>query len=575
MDEEYAVRFTSVSCGYIEGYETGGHHPLLVGDELNGRYKIVHALGVGGSATVWLARDTLEETYVAIKVLQALVSKYTQEIGIHRYLSKDPEYANAPFAKIRDRFIVKGVNGRHVCLVLDLHGPCLRDLSSVKFRPDHARSIAKQIAQGIKLLHRNDVAFGDLSLANILLDCVDFSSLSSDALYEVIGEPEPEKIYCYAKDQSLARHAPKWFYPSVDFGHLNLSLLKPQIILTDLGEAQHVTAPEAETDEGYAIDQDYASPEYIFQTSNRHTKASDIWALAYIFYAIRTDSSIVEYYGGEDGSAIQYLIGVPPTRIREVIENKADEIGDIRFITEDEFAKGKKTIRHRLQDVGVGNWKPWNRMTFDERRVHLQEFKAASGGGDFDIESKLDTGPPPPERLSDEELADMHDLLSKMLVWEPEKRLSIDQVLAHPWLHKKYTDLDEPSEHWIEKYNTGCTSYGVYRSVESAASTNADDEETALVTQDSVPSAGVIEKHEDTKDNEELFVAHQLAPASPIKEHIEDDKTIKPQEWGALSGVITQTDGGSDATETSTNQLQGLSIPQKEIVEPSGVSTKD
>jgi len=41
----------------------------------------------------------------------------------------------------------------------------------------------------------------------------------------------------------------------------------------------------------------------------------------------------------------------------------------------------------------------------------------------------------PPARLLDEELAAFYDLLSKMLYYLPEERLSIGEVLQHP-LHR-------------------------------------------------------------------------------------------------------------------------------------------
>ena len=40
----------------VAGYVTGGYHPIEIGDELHhGRYRIIHRLGHGGYATVWLA----------------------------------------------------------------------------------------------------------------------------------------------------------------------------------------------------------------------------------------------------------------------------------------------------------------------------------------------------------------------------------------------------------------------------------------------------------------------------------------------------------------------------------------
>jgi hypothetical protein len=42
----------------LEDYGPGGYHPIHLNDTLNnGRYEIVHKLGYGSFATVWLARD--------------------------------------------------------------------------------------------------------------------------------------------------------------------------------------------------------------------------------------------------------------------------------------------------------------------------------------------------------------------------------------------------------------------------------------------------------------------------------------------------------------------------------------
>lgn len=44
----------------LERYREGGYHPTHLGDRLkDGRYEIIHKLGWGAYATVWLAKDLL------------------------------------------------------------------------------------------------------------------------------------------------------------------------------------------------------------------------------------------------------------------------------------------------------------------------------------------------------------------------------------------------------------------------------------------------------------------------------------------------------------------------------------
>lgn len=44
---------------YLQDYGHGGHHPVHLGDILGHqqRYRVLHKLGTGGFANVWLCRD--------------------------------------------------------------------------------------------------------------------------------------------------------------------------------------------------------------------------------------------------------------------------------------------------------------------------------------------------------------------------------------------------------------------------------------------------------------------------------------------------------------------------------------
>ncbi len=58
--EEAGALFCDVDAEPLARYRKGGYHPTHLGDMLNnGRYNIVHKLGWGGYATVWLARDLM------------------------------------------------------------------------------------------------------------------------------------------------------------------------------------------------------------------------------------------------------------------------------------------------------------------------------------------------------------------------------------------------------------------------------------------------------------------------------------------------------------------------------------
>lgn len=118
----------------VKYYRPQGFHPVKLGDEFN-QYKVVHKLGDGGFATIWLARDTKEDRYVALKIILAheseIVEKYCLKTLDH--LKKCvADGAQAPYIDLPiDHFWIEGPNGRHICLVSHFHGPSIGSFSIV------------------------------------------------------------------------------------------------------------------------------------------------------------------------------------------------------------------------------------------------------------------------------------------------------------------------------------------------------------------------------------------------------------------------------------------------------------
>lgn len=74
-----------------EFYRKDGFHPIHIGDHLDGgRYRIVHKLGHGGFSVVWLAYDSLESIWVALKIVAASDSSLVEEKAVmcHSIISK-------------------------------------------------------------------------------------------------------------------------------------------------------------------------------------------------------------------------------------------------------------------------------------------------------------------------------------------------------------------------------------------------------------------------------------------------------------------------------------------------------
>jgi serine/threonine-protein kinase SRPK3 len=157
----------------IENYRPGGFHPIHIGDELGDRYKIVHKLGYGGFSTVWLARDKLAEQYVALKILVANVQEDCRELEVLQKLVKGS--TNHPgrnsVLSLLDNFVVKGPNGRHPCLVVQVAGPSIASLNYSpgavagcrRLRSQLAVNVAKQTTQALDFVHSQGFCHGGAS----------------------------------------------------------------------------------------------------------------------------------------------------------------------------------------------------------------------------------------------------------------------------------------------------------------------------------------------------------------------------------------------------------------------------
>lgn len=93
----------------LEDYQSGGYHPVHLGDRLGetGRYRVLHKLGHGGFSTVWLCRDGQTNKYVAVKVHTADVS--VVDLPDLRLVDLDKSALGAEYINIpKDHFSLEG-----------------------------------------------------------------------------------------------------------------------------------------------------------------------------------------------------------------------------------------------------------------------------------------------------------------------------------------------------------------------------------------------------------------------------------------------------------------------------------
>ncbi len=168
MAPPYPLRF--VEAERPAKYYEGGFCPIDIGDQIADRFTVVHKLGHGGFATVWLVRDKYERhgRYVALKVVAADVSddyERQQVLDILRQHERDNNHPGI-FQVELERVFHQSVNGRHFCQVLPVLGPTVKCLSQGSFRLylPHVKEFARQMARILQIMHSQGVCHGGKSL---------------------------------------------------------------------------------------------------------------------------------------------------------------------------------------------------------------------------------------------------------------------------------------------------------------------------------------------------------------------------------------------------------------------------
>ncbi|XP_053551616.1 SRSF protein kinase 3 isoform X2 [Bombina bombina] len=185
-------------------YCRGGYYPVKIGDLFNGRYHVVRKLGWGHFSTVWLCWDLQRKRFVALKVVKS-AAHYTEtavdEIKLLKCVrDSDPgDPKREMMVQLIDDFKISGVNGVHVCMVLEVLGHQLLKWiikSNYEGLPlPCVKSILRQVLQGLDYLHSKcKIIHTDIKPENILM-CVGegyIRRIAAEAtLWQQSGEPPP------------------------------------------------------------------------------------------------------------------------------------------------------------------------------------------------------------------------------------------------------------------------------------------------------------------------------------------------------------------------------------------------
>ena len=138
------------------------------GTVVDGRYRVLERLGVGGMADVWLAEDAHLQRRVALKVLHR---RFAQDREFVERFRREAEHAaglqHPNVVAVYDRGEFEGT---YYIAMQYVEGPTLKQLIDTGLSPEQAVPLVRQVLEAARFAHRNGVVHRDLKPQNVIVD---------------------------------------------------------------------------------------------------------------------------------------------------------------------------------------------------------------------------------------------------------------------------------------------------------------------------------------------------------------------------------------------------------------------
>lgn len=139
------------------------------GDVLEGRYEILEIIGTGGMSTVYKAKDTRLNRFVAIKVLK---SEYSADMNfVTKFRNEAQASAGLSHPNIVQVYDVSEDSGQYYIVMELVEGITLKEYVAINGRlsMDQAIDFSIQIASGLEVAHNNHIIHRDIKPQNIIV----------------------------------------------------------------------------------------------------------------------------------------------------------------------------------------------------------------------------------------------------------------------------------------------------------------------------------------------------------------------------------------------------------------------
>lgn len=479
--EEEAIQFNYRLPEGAEGFDAerlhdyvpGGYHPVALGDVLGdgGRFRVVHKLGFGGYATVWLCHDKTSKKWRAIKIMAAAASTpdCADLKALELFKGVDPDELAANHIQLAlDHFWIDGPNGRHLCFVLPFLGTNLTYLyGRYGHVPDLMKDICFQLVKALEFIHSHGLCHGDFRPDNILIRLAEGVDEWEEEMVmkKLLGPPAlvpVEHVDGLEAEREREPGVPAYLVECSSI-HYGSGACASEIAVIDFGVSYHASQPPV--GKGTGIPMPYAAPEELLEQDQYLGFCTDIWALGVTIAKVRCGftpfaDEYDDFLGGLE--KLEAIMGPMPEPYRTawkgcngVFINCQDKNGE--HVDEDSWKdesvlatirtdKHEYTHRCRIGEGRAANYLHYRMqcgliMNVDDKMAADIASQAASNprrmpaypcGGDedarfIDYRDKLD------HTMHDSEISQMFDLFLGMFKWHTEQRATLDQIANHAW----------------------------------------------------------------------------------------------------------------------------------------------
>lgn len=342
-------------------------------------------------------------------------------------------------ATLLDSFWIEGPNGSHLCLVSPVAGPVIPEYSRTqphgRMRVDVAQKIALQATQGLGFLHSIGVGHGGKKwfyfgvVLEATANIVNLDSWTDDKVYERLGQPYKDAMHTLSGEDPEPS-AP--IYVVEPISDIQAQYVTESILIIDFGQSFFLDSPPPD---GVGTPWSYRAPEAIFDL--KASVHSDVWALACTIFEIRTGEALFEVsFSDRDDALLQIvqILGKLPERWWYAWDRR------LTYFEEDGNPKQKwKNDRplaslHPLIDQfkNIGSEDDTNQTSAEHASNH------ESDSGELSAHANNRPSSTGSGRISPEEVACLYDLLSRILKYAPEERITVKEASEHAWFSKKF-----------------------------------------------------------------------------------------------------------------------------------------